>query len=39
MSDTNNIDDSALDDLYNELKYRANKVTSNKKGIISRKSS
>jgi V8-like Glu-specific endopeptidase len=39
MSNTNNLEDSSLDDLYNELKYRANKVTSNKKGIISRKSS
>jgi V8-like Glu-specific endopeptidase len=38
MSDSINLEDLSLDDLYNELRYRANKVTSDKRGIINRKS-
>ena len=38
MNATETLEDFSLDDLYNELRYRANKVTSDKKGIINRKS-
>ena len=38
MSDTEIFEDLSLDNLYNELWYRANKVTSDKKGIVNRKS-